>query len=73
MEEIGRRLHNRLQAAALQLCPALADVPAGKLAVADVRVSGRDEVEELERAGVDAVIVAAGNIAELVGSAPPEV
>jgi len=51
----------------------LADVPAGKLAVADVRVSGRDEVEELERAGVDAVIVAAGNIAELVGSAPPEV
>ena len=51
----------------------LADVPAGKLAVADVRVSGRDQVEELERAGVDAVIVTAGNIAELVGTAPPEV
>lgn len=51
----------------------LADVPAGKLAVADVRVSGREQVEELERAGVDAVIVGAGNVAELVGDAPPEV
>jgi indole-3-glycerol phosphate synthase len=51
----------------------LADIPAGKLAVADVRVSGREEVVELERAGVDAVIVGAGNIAELVGDAPPEV
>ena len=27
----------------------------------------------LERAGMDAVIVYAGNIADLVGSAPPEV
>ena len=51
----------------------LPDVPAGKLAIADVGARTRDEVEELERAGVDGVIVAAGNVAELVGTAPPEV
>jgi hypothetical protein len=33
----------------------------------------RAEVDELERAGVDAVVVAAGNVTELVGAAPPEV
>ena len=49
------------------------DVPAGKLAIADVGASTRDQVAELERAGMDAVIVYAGNIADLVGSAPPEV
>ena len=36
----------------------LADVPAGKLAIADLEVTTPDEVAELERAGVDAVIVA---------------
>jgi indole-3-glycerol phosphate synthase len=51
----------------------LGDVPAGKLAVADVQLSDRDEIAELERAGVDAVIVAAGSVAALVGVAPPEV
>jgi 3-keto-L-gulonate-6-phosphate decarboxylase len=55
---------------ALELLP---DVPAGKLAVADVAVSGREQVAELERAGVDAVIVGARSIAELVGDAPPPV
>jgi 3-keto-L-gulonate-6-phosphate decarboxylase len=35
----------------------LADLPAGKLAVAEVPVSRRGDVDELERAGVDAVIV----------------
>jgi indole-3-glycerol phosphate synthase len=55
---------------ALELLP---DVPAGKLAVADVPVSSRDQVDELERAGVDAVIVGARNVAELVGDAPPQV
>jgi hypothetical protein len=55
---------------ALELLP---DVPAGKLAVAEVDVAGREDVAELERAGVDAVIVRSGNIAELVGGAPPEV
>ena len=55
---------------ALELLP---DVPAGKLAVADVPVSSREQVDELERAGVDAVIVGARNVAELVGDAPPQV
>jgi indole-3-glycerol phosphate synthase len=55
---------------ALELLP---DVPAGKLAVADVAVSNREQVVELERAGFDAVIVAARNVAELVGDEPPPV
>jgi hypothetical protein len=51
----------------------LGDVPAGKLAIADVEVFDREEIAELERAGVDAVIVAAGSVAGLVGATPPEV
>jgi indole-3-glycerol phosphate synthase len=51
----------------------LPDVPAGKLAIAELPVATREDVAELERAGVDAVIVGAGNVAELVGGAPPEV
>jgi indole-3-glycerol phosphate synthase len=54
----------------LELLP---DVPAGKLAIADVAVDGREDVVALERAGVDAVIVGAGDVAALVGGAPPEV
>ena len=50
----------------------LEDVPAGKLAVADLRVASRDDVVQLERAGMDAVIVDPGNVAELVGAAPPD-
>ena len=50
----------------------LPDVPAGKLAIAEVDVSGPDEVAELERAGVDGVVVRAGVVAELVRAAPPE-
>jgi hypothetical protein len=49
----------------------LPDVPAGKLAIAELAISHRDEVAELERAGVDAVIVGATNVSELVGDAPP--
>src|SRR5207245_3345564 len=49
---------------AMELLP---DIPAGKLAVVDVPVSSREQVDELERAGVDAVIVGARNVAELVG------
>jgi NAD(P)H-dependent flavin oxidoreductase YrpB (nitropropane dioxygenase family) len=46
----------------------------GKLAVVDVPVTSREQVEELERAGVDAVIVVgATNVAELVGDGPPQV
>lgn len=55
---------------ALDLLP---DVPAGKLAVADVPVPSREAVVALERAGMDAVIVDAGNVAELVGGEPPAV
>ena len=43
------------------------------VAVADVPVSNREQVIELERAGVDAVIVGARNVAELVGEAHPPV
>ncbi|HET7855206.1 MAG TPA: hypothetical protein VFL41_02000 [Gaiellaceae bacterium] len=49
------------------------DVPAGKLAIADLRVTTREEIAELERAGVDAVIVGTTDVATLVGTAPPEV
>jgi hypothetical protein len=54
----------------LELLP---DVPAGKLAIADVDVSSRDEVVALERAGFDAVLAQAGRVGALVGSAPPDV
>ncbi len=55
---------------ALELLP---DVPAGKLAIAEAHAAGREQVLELERAGVDAVIVGARDVAELVGAAPPKV
>jgi indole-3-glycerol phosphate synthase len=55
---------------ALDLLP---DVPAGKLAVAEVAVSDRGQVDELERAGVDAVIVGERSVAGLAGDAIPEV
>jgi phosphoribosylcarboxyaminoimidazole (NCAIR) mutase len=61
------------QAALEHVLELLPDVPAGKLAIADIGARTRDEVEELERAGVDGVIVAAGNVAHLVGAGPPEV
>ena len=49
----------------------LPDVPAGKLAIADLHVTTRDEVLALERAGVDAVLVGSADVAHLVGGAPP--
>jgi hypothetical protein len=55
---------------ALELLP---DLPAGKLAIADVDVGDRDEVLKLERAGFDAVLVAPGSVGTLVGHAPPDV
>jgi indole-3-glycerol phosphate synthase len=51
----------------------LSDVPAGKLAIARADSVTREEVVELERRGVDAVIVPARSAAGLVGSAPPPV
>jgi hypothetical protein len=56
--------------AVLELLP---DVPAGKLAIADVAVTSRDEVLALERAGIDAVLVPAGSVAGLVGDPIPDV
>jgi indole-3-glycerol phosphate synthase len=61
--------HERLEA----VLDLLAEVPAGKLAIADLAVTTEDEVHELERAGVDAVIVHAADVSPLVGEAPPEV
>ncbi len=46
----------------------LQDVPAGKLAIANVRETTREEVRALERAGIDAVLVLNRNLAELVGA-----
>ncbi len=56
--------------AVLELLP---DVPAGKLAIAQVAVSTREEVLALERAGVDAVLVESGNVGVLVGDQPLDV
>jgi hypothetical protein len=56
--------------AVLELLP---DVPAGKLAIAQVDVSDRDEVLALERAGIDAVLVPARHIGDLVGYQPFDV
>jgi indole-3-glycerol phosphate synthase len=54
----------------LELLP---DVPAGKLAIAELQAATRDDVVALERAGVDGVLVPGGDVAGLVGGAPPEV
>jgi hypothetical protein len=51
----------------------LHDVPAGKLAIAELKNATPEDVAELERAGVDAVLVAAGNVETLVQDGPPEV
>ena len=56
--------------AVLELLP---DVPAGKLAIAQVDVGNRDEVLALERAGIDAVLVPAGDVRGLVGHQPVDV
>ncbi len=51
----------------------LHDVPAGKLAIAELRDASADDVAELERAGVDAVLVTSRDVAALVPAEPPEV
>jgi Indole-3-glycerol phosphate synthase len=56
-----------------RLLELLPDVPAGKLAIAELAVASPDDVAELERAGVDAVFVTTGDIGLLVGDAHPEV
>jgi hypothetical protein len=51
----------------------LHDVPAGKLAIAELRDASTEDVAELERAGVDAVLVRAQDVAALVPVDPPDV
>lgn len=48
----------------------LPDIPAGKLAVAALTVTSREQLHALERAGFDAVLVGPGDVAGLVGGAP---
>jgi Indole-3-glycerol phosphate synthase len=52
----------------------LPDVPAGKLAIAELPRASRDEVAELARAGVDAVLVGtwAGDLRLLVDEPPAD-
>jgi len=49
----------------------LAAVPAGKLAIADLPLTTPDEMEELERAGCDGVVVLGREVAALLGGPPP--
>jgi hypothetical protein len=51
----------------------LQDVPAGKLAIAELRDATPDDVSELERSGMDAVLVAHGGFAALAQSSPLDV
>ena len=48
----------------------LSDVPVGKLAIARAPSLSGDEIAELERRGVDAVIVSSQGVAALAGRAP---
>jgi indole-3-glycerol phosphate synthase len=50
----------------------LHDVPAGKLAIAELPEASADDVAELERAGVDAVLVTAQHVVALGSSELPE-
>jgi hypothetical protein len=51
----------------------LQDVPAGKLAIAELRDATPDDVSELERSGMDAVLVSHDGLAALVQSGLPDV
>jgi indole-3-glycerol phosphate synthase len=51
----------------------LPDVPAGKLAIAELSGLSREDVAALERAGFDGVIVEPRSVSDLIGDAPPDV
>jgi hypothetical protein len=51
----------------------LHDVPAGKLAIGELRDATAHDVAELERAGMDGVLVSLADVASLVGEDPPDV
>jgi hypothetical protein len=68
---LGESSHDvGLVATVLDLLP---DVPAGKLAIAELVEGTQEHVDELERAGIDAVLIAAHDVGRLVGDEPPEV
>jgi indole-3-glycerol phosphate synthase len=56
-----------------RLLELLPEIPAGKLAIAELPGATPAEVGELERAGVDAVLVTVADVGSLVGELPPEV
>jgi hypothetical protein len=56
-----------------RLLALLPDIPAGKLAIAELAGARLGDVRELERAGVDAVLVSATDVRPLVGDGPPSV
>jgi hypothetical protein len=56
-----------------RLLELLPDIPAGKLAIAELPGASRHDVLELERAGVDAVIVSGSDVGSLVGDTLPDV
>jgi indole-3-glycerol phosphate synthase len=51
----------------------LHDVPAGKLAIAELHDATPDDVSELERSGIDAVLVSPGGLETLIQTDLPEV
>jgi len=51
----------------------LSEVPAGKLVIAELDEPTRDEVLELQRVGVDAVLVRTASVQALVDAEPPDV
>lgn len=51
----------------------LHDVPAGKLAIAELHDATPDDVAELERSGVDAVLVSPDGLEALIQDDPPDV
>lgn len=51
----------------------LHDVPAGKLAIAELHDATPEDVSELERSGVDAVLVSPDGLAALIQAGPPDV
>jgi hypothetical protein len=61
------------QQALERLLELLPDIPAGKLAIAELTGASREDVLELERAGVDAVIVSSRDVGSLVGDTVPDV
>jgi hypothetical protein len=51
----------------------LHDVPAGKLAIAELHDATPEDVSELERSGIDAVLVSPDGLAALIQAGPPDV